>query len=546
MRLCRRYAVAVLFFCLLAAVGFIAPRKSSGGEASPRPEVLSNVRHDVSPPLRTLKPLLGASPAGQGEDEDNDDARGSARLGHGLPEFFQDPVLQATAGPPLGAQLGVQFEGLSVATGWVVPDTNSAIGPTQVVEWINTQLAVFNKTTGAILLGPENGNTLWQGFGGLCETNNNGDPIAQYDKQGGRWVLTQHAIASQGATSYQCVAVSVTSDATGSFYRYAFPLPINDFPDYPKIATWPDGYYLSIDEFELANLNKEVGPYICALDRVSMLQGMDATAQCFQLGPSYLSLLPSDWDGATAPPLGSPNYFMCLGKNSLNLWQFHVDFSNPNNTTLEGPSAIRVTNFMEPCNTGGICIPQGGTTQQLDSIGDRMMYRLAYRNFGSHESLVANHAVSVNGIVGLRWYEIRSPGVTPVVYQQGTFVPDSNYRWMASIAMDKLGDIGLGYSTSSPSTNPSIRITGRKATDKLNILEAEATIYSSTGSEIGSDRWGDYSSMLIDPVNDCTFWYTSQYMLRNGDYNWKTYIVSFSFPSCTSGRGGNSLGQSEP
>lgn len=532
-----KYVLVVLILSSLAAVGFVVPRKSSGGEASPRPDVLSNIRHDVSPPLRTLKPL--ELPYGREEnqdnEQDNDDARGSARVGYGLPEFFQDPVQQGNPGPPLAAKLGIQFDGLSVGTGWVVPDTNGAIGPTQFVEWINTQFAVFDRTTGAILLGPENGNTLWQGFGGVCETNNNGDPIAQYDKQAGRWVLTQHAIATGGATSYQCVAVSVTSDATGSFYRYAFPLPLNDFPDYPKIATWPDGYYLSVDEFKQANLKKEVGPYICALDRNSMLLGVNATAQCFLLGPSYLSLLPSDWDGTAAPPLGSPNYFMSLGKNSLNLWQFHVDFSNPNNTNLKGPSTITVTNFKEPCNTGAICIPQGGTTQKLDSIGDRLMYRLAYRNFEDHESLVANHAVSIKGVVGLRWYEIRSPGTTPVVYQQGTFAPDLNYRWMSSIAMDKIGNIGLGYSVSSPSTNPSIRVTGRKVTDVPNIMELETTVLSSTGSETGSDRWGDYSSLLIDPVDDCTFWYTSQYMLTTGDYNWKTHIVSFTFPSCAVG-----------
>jgi hypothetical protein len=543
----QRQAAILLVVGMLASAGFVSPRRDSLSGHSVRPHVFAGIRHDVSPPLRTMKALVGISSGDQDQDRDNEDgdARRFAQQERGLREFFPDSVVQKFVGPPLNATVGVQFEGLSAAkSDWVVPDTNGAIGPTQFVEWINTQLAVFDRTTGAILLGPESGNTLWQGFGGICETNNNGDPIAQYDKQAGRWVLMQHAIPALGQTPYQCVAVSETSDATGSFYRYAFPLPVNDFPDYPKISTWPDAYYLTIDEFEQANLKVEVGPYVCALDRTLMLQGMNATSQCYQLGPGYLSLLPSDWDGETPPPMGSPNYLMGLGKNSLNLWKFHIDFANPLNSSLTGPSAIPVASFREPCNTGGFCIPQPGTTQKIDSLGDRLMYRLAYRNFGDHESLVANHAVSAQGTVGIRWYEIRSPGANPVVYQQKTFVPDSNYRWMASIAMDKLGDIGLGYSAASHSTYPSIRITGRQVTDPLNKLQSETIVLSGSGSEVGSSRWGDYSSLLIDPLDDCTFWFTGQYMLTTGDYNWKTHIVSFAFPSCTGSHGGNSPGQS--
>jgi hypothetical protein len=540
-------AYRLVSICLLlgalSAVGFISSRNNPEVDPSSRSSVFAGIKHDVSPPLRAMNPLHGMSDgAAEREDGDDDgDARRFAPARRGFGEFFTDPVEQTLAGPPLKAILGVQFEGLPFANGdWVVPDTNGAIGPTQFVEWINTQIAVFDRTTGAILLGPENGNTLWQGFGGVCETNNNGDPLAQFDKQAGRWVLMQHAIAAQGQTSYQCVAVSVTSDATGSFYRYAFPLPVNDFPDYPKISTWPDAYYLTIDEFLQSNLKDEIGPYVCALDRNLMLQGMDATSQCYQLGPQYLSILPADWDGNTPPPTGSPNYLMSLGANSLNLWKFHVDFANPLNSALTGPAAISVASFHKPCNTGGVCIPQPGTTQKLDSLGDRMMYRLAYRNFVDHESLVANHAVNAQGVVGIRWYEIRNPGATPVVYQQKTLVPDSTYRWMGSIAMDKLGDIGLGYSAASHSTYPSIRITGRKVTDPMNRLQSEIVVLSGSGSEEGSYRWGDYSSLLIDPLDDCTFWFTGQYMNTTGDFNWKTRILSFSFPSCTGAHGVNS------
>ena len=518
---------------LLLFAGCISSPGYSQSQTASHPHVFSGIRHDVSRPLRAMKSAQGASTVSEDEDDQDGDARRFAAVGPKLAEVFSDPVQQDFPGPPFRGILGVQFDGLSIGTGWVVPDTNGAIGPTQFVEWINTQYAVFDRTTGAIILGPEKGNTLWQGFGGLCESNNNGDPLAQYDKQAGRWVLTQHANAPLGKISYQCVAVSVTSDATGSYYRYAFPLPLNDFPDYPKISTWPDAYYLTVDEFLLSNLQVEVGPYVCALDRTSMLLGLDATAQCFQLGPTYLSLLPSDWDGNTPPPVGSPNYLMSLGVDSLNLWQFHVDFSNPLNTTLTGPASIAVAPFKKPCRTGGMCVPQPGTNQLLDSIGDRLMYRLAYRNFGDHESLVANHAVTAHGGVSVRWYEIRSPGSTPVVYQQETASPNSNSRWMASIAMDQLGDIGLGFSESSSSTYPSIAITGRKANDPLDTMESEALITAGAGSETGSYRWGDYTSMLIDPLDDCTFWFTGEYLPATGNHNWMTHIVSFSFPSCT-------------
>lgn len=527
--------VALLFVAaLLAASGAISlPARLAAQSPAPL-TVSAAVRHDVSAPLRSIHPLP-STPAEE-EDPESEDQEGRARNFVASVErvpVFQDPVRQLFASVLFAARLGVQFDGQSAGSGsWVVPDTNGAIGPAQFVEWINTKLAVYDRADGHLLLGPEKGNVLWQGFGGLCETNNNGDPIAQFDKQSSRWVLTQHAVGAAGSPSYQCVAVSVSSDATGSYYRYAFQLPTGDFPDYPKISTWPDAYYLTIDEFLQTNLKVEIGPYVCALERAAMLQGLNASAQCFQLGPSYLSLLPSDWDGAAAPPVGSPNYLLSLGNNALNFWQFHVDFANPNNTVLLGPSQIPVVPFRRPCNTGAVCVPQQGTSQRLDSLGDRLMYRLAYRNFGDHESLVANHAVSPTNGVGIRWYEIRSPGSGPVVYQQSTYAPDARYRWMASIAMDKKGNIGLGYSESSSSAYPSIRLSGRKANDPLGQMELETLVMPSSGSQTGSYRWGDYSSLLVDPLDDCTFWFTGQYMLTTGDYNWKTHIVSFSFPGC--------------
>ena len=277
------------------------------------------------------------------------------------------------------------------------------------------------------------------------------------------------------------------------------------------------------------------GGLICALDRLNMLSGKSATAQCFTTSVQNMSLLPSDLDGGTAPPAGSPNYLLGLGTNALELWKFHVDWQTPSHSKLSGPTSIAVATFSQACG-GGVCIPQPqtGTSSLLDSLGDRLMHRLAYRNFGSHESLVATHSVNppTNAWSGIRWYEVRSPGGAPTVYQQGTFSPDQQSRWMASIAMDKDNDIAVGYSVSSDLVNPAIRYAGRLASDALGTLETETNVVIGDGVQTVTDRWGDYSGMSVDPADDCTFWYTNQYLPKTGNSNWATYITSFKFPSC--------------
>ena len=269
-----------------------------------------------------------------------------------------------------------------------------------------------------------------------------------------------------------------------------------------------------------------------------MLTGATATQQCFQLGTAYGGLLPSDLDGTTAPPAGSPNFFLNYGTNRLNLWKFHVDFANSANTTLTGPTAITVAAFTPACSGGGACIPQPSTRQKLDSLADRLMYRLAYRNISGHESLLVNHSVTVgtnkrSQVTSVRWYEIRTPAGTPVVYQQGTLAADSFHRWMGSIAMDKQGNIALGYSRSGSSDFPSIYYTGRLVTDALGTMQAESNITHGAGSQLANlSRWGDYSTMTVDPVDDCTFWYTNEYLKTSGTFNWSTRIASFKFPGC--------------
>ncbi len=430
---------------------------------------------------------------------------------------------------------GLNFDGVP-GVSYKVPDTNGAVGATQYVQWVNTRYAVYSKATGKRVLGPAAGSAFWQGFGGPCQAQNQGDIIALYDKAAGRWVMTHRASQTSGPY-LECVAVSVTSDATGAYYRYAFVNPFNDyFTDYPKLGVWSDGYYFSTDLQDAANGFVAKGTMVCAFDRSNMLLGNPAIEQCFQVANTAIySFLPSDIDGLTSPPLGSPNYFVSLDpvNNALDFWQFHVDWTTPTNSTFTGPTLIPVATFSEACS-GGVCVPQLNSTQPLDSLGDRVLYRLSYRNFGTYESLLVTHAVTVNSSAGVRWYEIRNPeGNPPTLHQQGTFAPDSNFRWMPSIAQDKLGDIAVGYSVSSSSMYPAIRYTGRVPSDPLGSMETEASILEGTGAELsGNGRWGDYSAMTVDPVDDCTFWYTNEYYNVSSVKSWRTRIASFKFSSC--------------
>jgi hypothetical protein len=495
------------------------------GFAQSRMTVRRNVHRDVSAPLREM--ILHAPPPSLEKHEAEPVRR--IPLPPGLTQLEEDSVRQRTV-VPFTPVVGTSFEGLGAGQyGFSVtgapPDTNGTVGATQYVQWVNTSFAIFNKSSGALIAGPTAGNTLWSGFGGGCQTNNDGDPVVLYDKAAQRWVFSQFSVTT---TPYlQCIAVSTTSDATGTYNRYSFQY--GNFDDYPKMGVWSDGYY---ETFNMFNGNTFVGADACSYNRTAMLAGSAATQVCFQQGSSVGGLLPSDIDGTTAPPAGSPNYMVYFGTNNLNLFKFHVDFNTPSNSTFTGPTVISVAAFSPLCG-GGTCVPQPGTTQQLDSLADRLMYRLAYRNFGSHESLVVNHSVTAGSGGGVRWYEIQNPSGTPTVAQQSTFAPDSNYRWMGSIATDQAGDMAVGYSVSSSSLNPTIRYTGRVPTDPSGTMEAEVNVVTGTGSQTtGLSRWGDYSAMQVDPVDDCTFWYTQEYIKTNGTFNWNTRIANFKFPTC--------------
>jgi hypothetical protein len=265
-----------------------------------------------------------------------------------------------------------------------------------------------------------------------------------------------------------------------------------------------------------------------------MISGTMARMQCFDIA-NQGGVLPSDLDGKQPPPKDSPNYMMNFGTDQLNLWKFHVDWLNPTASTLSGPSTIKTAPFEIACRSASVvgeCISQPNTTELLDTLSDRLMFRLAYRNFGDHDSLVVNHAVSIGSLAGLRWYELRDPGSNLKIFQQGTYAPDAIFRWMGSMAMDKVGNILIGYSVSGPHTFPAIRFSGRSVNDPANQLAAEQQAVLGMGSQNNPERWGDYASMSVDPSDDCTFWFTTQYLPATGGYNWRTSIVPVRFTSC--------------
>ena len=451
-----------------------------------------------------------------------------------------DPVVQnthlAAPGETMPAPI-LNFDGIPAASagGWAPPDTNGEVGATQYVQLVNVGLQVFNKSTGASVLGPIGLSTIWTGFGGVCENNGSGDPVVLYDQIANRWLISQFAGAH--VPTDECIAVSTSADATGSWYRYGFHLGANFF-DYPHLGVWPDAYYMSMNIFNAAG-TAYLGPQPFAFDRAAMLAGNPTTfvTPGITVGPGEETYLPADLDGSTLPAAGAPATFVEFpGGGVYNVWHFHADFATPGNTTFTLFASPAAAAFTALCPSTGACVPESGG-QFLDGIADRLMFRLAYRRLGGHESVVGNFTVSANGVAGVRWFELRNVTAGPVtVHQESTYQPDTVWRWMGSAAMDAGGNIAVGYSASSASIFPQIRYAGRLAGDPLSTLpQAEGTLFAGTGSQLGtSNRWGDYSALTIDPVDDCTFWYTNEYYATSAAFNWRTRIGSFTFPSCTS------------
>ncbi len=504
------------------------------------PDVIKASRHDVSLPFSQM--AIAALSKGNGSNGQTPTARAT---GAPLTNPHADPVAAPLAGPLSGVTSLNNFDGQSAQDNrdlfgfaFVPPDTNGAVGASQFVQMVNVTIAVYDKASGALAMPPAAIHSLWSGFGGLCEFGggiptyaDGGDPIVLYDHLAGRWLVSQLQYNPTFTESAQCVAISTSSDATGSYNRYEFDFGTN-FPDYPKFSVWPDAYYNTVNIFPPKGF---AGAMACAFDRAAMLAGEPATSVCFQEPPTVSSLLPADLDGATPPPAGSPNYLVGLADSThLNFFRFHVDFANPDNSSLTGGPVVEVAPFSEICAraTSLSCIPQPPPGEHVDGLADRVMFRLAYRNFGEHESLVVNHTVKGGALAGVRWYEIRNPAA-PYVYQQATIIDPFVDYWLGSIAMDQAGNMALGFSASSKNLFPSAYVAGRAAADPPGAMFGPLVIINGSGVQVQSfKRWGDYSSMSVDPADDCTFWYTNEYYAASGSFNWSTRIGSFRFNNC--------------
>jgi hypothetical protein len=548
-----------------AFIASAAPRTSgaeSDGPAKPRltPVVGHDIKHDSSPPLFLVSPKRDADVVSSTHEPLPLPKARRAGAVHGV-----GPVVDADADTTGGYEALssvmpgtiVSFDGVNNRNGVAPPDTNGDVGPNHYVQWVNFSYAVWSKQ-GALLYGPVNGNTLWSGFGGMCETRNNGDPIVLYDPIADRWFLSQLAFIDP-SEYHQCIAVSQTPDPTGPWYRYDFLFSNTMLNDYPKFGVWPDGYYLGINQFVGVGPRVWAGQGVMAFERDKMLQGLPAQTVYFNLfgvNANYGGAIPADLDGPVLPPVGAPNVFVEMDDDAfgwtpvdrLSLWKFHVDWTTPSNSTFgvagDPDEVIDLSGGglafdSDLCGYTSSCIPQLGTNVKIDAMSDRLMYRVVYRRWPEHESLTLNHTVDVDGAdhAGVRWYELTRAGGPWAVRQAGTYAPDALERWMASAAMDGDGDLAIGYSVSDGTLSPTIRYAGRASGDPLGTLPwGEATLVAGAGAQLALSRWGDYSMLSVDPVDDCTFWYTQEYYEAPSNKDWATRVGSFRFPGCAACR----------
>jgi uncharacterized repeat protein (TIGR01451 family) len=447
------------------------------------------------------------------------------------------------------------------------PDANGAVGLNHYVQIVNFSFEIFDKS-GNRLAGPTDPQTLWSGAPADddCRVRGRGDPYVLYDHLADRWVITQfanHLTNSGDPLAVQCIAVSRgPNPVTDGFFAYTFQLGVKN--DYPKLAVWPDGYYLisQRDDYDSTTSNLDAWVF----DRANMLNGNPATFQqqnsVFQNHHDIIAL-PSDLTGPP-PPAGSPNFYVRPydgnlfgdGLPRIEIFEFHADWGVPANTTFDLAQTIDTTNGLasfssSTCGGNSLdpdCVPQPGTSNKLEVISVWPMGPLQYRNFGDHETLLFSHSVNVDGmgLIGMRWYELRrSPAGSGKwkIHQQGTFSPadstttttTSIYRWMGSIAMDKAGNIALGYSASNDGVAPhpkvfaGVRVVGRLATDPLGEMTTPE-VHLADGGAASSGRWGDYSAMRVDPADGCTFWYTTEYI--NGTTGQQTHVGAVGIPTC--------------
>lgn len=508
------------------------------------------VHSDVSAPLSSYpaEAIVGSSRVHAPLKPKEQQLRAAGEVaGHGL-------GLVGNAGP----SLGLSVEGISIDPGspstincaaviggqLAPPDTNAAVGDTQVVQWVNICYSVYDKATGALIAGPYAGTHFWAGFGGDCFVNNDGDIIIQWDKTNHVWLASQNVFAAPYRT---CLAVSTTADATGTYNRYEFLQP--GFPDYPKWGLQPHAYFQNQNNFGTGA--SFVGVTVCAYEADAIRAGSKKAKQICTVDTSGGTLfddsfLPADSDAGAVPKGPVPEVFLGSIDNAnpgSNVYEYvaNVSFKGKGKLTLTGTNGtipIAVPTYSLACGGFGACIPQPSAgSELLDSLGDRLMYRLAKFDDGTTQHFLVTHSVNDTAAVGARWYEFTAPtgSTTLSLAQSGQTPDDGSYRWMGSIARDTYGDIALGYSRSSATAGdyPSIYVSGQTAGEASGTTDPEVLAWQGGGSQFATaDRWGDYSSMALDAADHCSFWYTTEYYPKDGSFQWYTHMVSLKFPSC--------------
>ena len=527
-----------LGLCLVAGLaGSVMAQEAARGQFRGASKA---VQFDVSPPLRSIA-------ARTPPDHQGGTFFGSLMVDPGPDKLGVGPGDTDGAAQTMLAPLRAMpapLVSFAAGTGTAnPPDPVGDVGPNHYLRMANASFQIFSKT-GTSMFGPAAINTLFAGFGGACEAENAGDPVVIYDQIADRWLLSQFSDGT-GPTFYNCVALSTSSDPLGTWYRWAFATPV--FPDYPKYGMWPNAFVITTRELD----SGEIGVY--AADRAQMLAG-NPSPTLIRFGVpvdpySGDGLLPADLDGSTAPPAGAPAYLLGsmddggpygATQDALALWEFDIDFGTPASSTLTEVKTLPIAPYdtIFPCS-GRSCVPQPAPLGAVDilSYRQRPTFRAAYRNFGSYQSIVATQSVEgAPNMAGMRWWEVRAPGAGAELYQDSTYVPgatDGIHRWMGSIAQDRSGNIGLGYSASSTSVYPDVRYSGRLEADPLNEMgQGEGSLVTATGGFTASTRrWGDYTSINIDPSDDCTFWYVNEYFATSGT-QWTLRVGSFKFPDC--------------
>ncbi len=541
--------VIALFALLLLAAASPVETVQAAGITGPVVDVM--MQHDISRPLTEMIGYPNVLTYAQNQ------AYAPRSLATGKAPSFGTPDKDEAINNPKGVP---DIESMPApSAGWdginyntsecfcLPPDTNGDVGPNHYIQTVNTAFQIWDKN-GTSLYGPAANNTLFSGVGNACETTNDGDPVILYDQLADRWFFSQFANVFTTGPYYQCFAISTTADPLGTWYRYWYIFPKSGstwlLNDYGKFGIMPDGYYMTANLFKG---NSWGGAALLAFERQKMLLGQNATVIYYNLGVNdWGGMLPADFDGTTLPS-GSGNYFAevqdmawdpaNIPQDQMAIWKMVPNWVTPGNTTLTNIANLKVKKFNGiACGFNRNCVPQKGTSSKLDAISDRTMYRLQYRNFGSYETLVTNHTVYAQQRTAIRWYEIRVTAGVPAIYQQNTYLPDdTKWRWMGSAAMDKQGNLAVGFSKSSASMYPGIFYAGRLVSDPLNVLaQGEEKMKRGKGSQTSSfSRWGDYSMLAVDPSDDCTFWYTTEYYKGTSINNWRTWIGKFKFPGCS-------------